>query len=110
MRRLWTREEDKILRQYAGIKTAAEIAAIVNRPKNGVHHRMNKLNLDGRLTGDKHHAFVGDTTQRLMVLCLHDAGYMPSEISIAFNLDLPRVQRFCNDPSYWQGEHNATTR
>ena len=86
--RAWTKKEDAILRKYAGVKTALEIGIILNRPKNGVHHRINKLNLNGRLCGENHWQAKIDNLTAMMIFTLHDAGFKPKEIEQVFNSGL----------------------
>ena len=100
----WTEAEDELLKKYAGVKSAVEIGQIIGRPKGGVHHRIKKLGLDGRLMGEAHHAFVGTALRRSMILTLYDAGYTPREIAISFGLDVNQTKAFCYDPSYAQCE------
>ncbi len=92
MTKLWTRKEDKILKQYAGVLPAAQIAIILNRPKNGVHHRIKKLGLSGRLHGENHWQAKIDNLTASMIFTLHDAGFKPKEIEQVFNSGLTHDQ------------------
>ena len=79
-RRYWTPKEDKVLKQYAGVMPATQIATILKRPKNGVHHRIKKLGLSGRLCGEHHWQAKIDNLTAAMIFTLHDAGFLPKEI------------------------------
>lgn len=86
MHRKWTRAEDAQLKTLVGQKTASEIAAIMGRPKNGVHHRIVKLDLDGRMLGESHWNAKLSNLQVQMLVVLHDAGFTVNEIhKAAFN-------------------------
>lgn len=87
----WSRKEDSILKQYAGVLPAAQIATILNRPKNGVHHRIKKLGLSGRLNGENHWQAKIDNLTATMIFTLHDAGFKPKEI-----------EQFLNNPITYQ--------
>ena len=76
----WSRKEDSVLKQYAGVLPAAQIATILNRPKNGVHHRIKKLGLSGRLNGENHWQAKIDNLTATMIFTLHDSGFLPKEI------------------------------
>lgn len=98
-RRLWSRKEDRILRELCGVIPAEEIAAVLNRPKNGVHHRIEKLGLDGRLVGEHHWNAKIPNLQAAMLMTLHDAGFKPKEIEqsfTGFNLSLPQISTLLN--------------
>ena len=77
---LWKPEEDAVLRKYAGVKPASEIAIIIGKPKNGVHHRIKKLKLNGRMTGDAHWNAKLSDLQAGITGALYDAGYTANEI------------------------------
>lgn len=94
---LWTKEEDATLKQFAGIKTASEIAIITGRPKNGVHHRIEKLGLDGRMTGEKHWNAKLSNIQSQMIGVLYDAGFTSNEIYQAMtNTPDISLSQICN--------------
>ncbi len=92
MTKLWTRKEDKILKQYAGVLPAAQIAIILNRPKNGVHHRIKRLGLSGKLFGENHWQAKINNLTASMIFTLHDAGFKPKEIEQVFNSGLTHDQ------------------
>lgn len=82
----WERHEDKILRDYAGKKTAPEIAVILDRPTQGVHHRMKHLKLSGRIIGENHWNAKITNLQCQMIIVLYAAGFSINEIqAAAFN-------------------------
>lgn len=83
---IWTPEEDRTLRKLIGKKTAEEIGVILNRPKNGVHHRVKKLNLNGKLTKENHWNAKISNLQAEMIITLHQGGFSVNEIrDAAFN-------------------------
>jgi len=99
-RRLWTREEDALLKSLAGKCTAEEIGLVLGRPKSGVHHRISRLKLNGMLCGEAHwNAKIPNLTAG-MIGALHDAGYLPSEIHrvVTGGLTVTRqhVEAICN--------------
>lgn len=87
-RRFWTAEEDKQLRLMAGVEPAWRIAALLNRPEGGVHHRIKRLGLSGRLSGEHHWASKVSDLQATMIWTLRDAGFNANEIKRAFNVEL----------------------
>lgn len=92
-RTLWKPDEDKLLKELAGVIPAEQIGTILNRPKNGVHHRMAKLGLDGRLFGDRHWNAKTTNLRAAMVCTLHDNGFKPKEIEESFKaFDMNRLQ------------------
>lgn len=78
--RPYTREEDATLRELAGKVPAADIAAMIGRPKGGVHHRISRLGLDGRLHGERHWNARCGALRAAMIGALHDAGFSIHEI------------------------------
>lgn len=91
----WTPSEDRELRRMAGKIPASSIAVVLGRTKNGVHHRIERLGLDGRLYGENHwNAKIGDLLAG-MIGALYDAGYTVNEIhkavSEAQDVSLPTV-------------------
>lgn len=81
----WTTQEDKQLRNMAGRFSAADIGKAIGRPKNGVHHRMRRLRLDGRMYGENHwNAKVADL-MAAMIGSLYDAGYSTNDIHKAIS-------------------------
>jgi len=81
----WTREEDAVLHQLAGVKTSEEIGLILGRTRDGVRHRINKLGLVGYLCGEHHWASKLDNTRAAMVHALFDAGFTTMEVHRMFN-------------------------
>jgi hypothetical protein len=76
----WTPSEDKALKKLAGIKTASEISTILERPIGGVHYRIKKLGLKGRLHGEHHWNAKFEHLSAIMLQTLHEAGFKPKEI------------------------------
>lgn len=95
----WSREEDMLLRKLAGTMPAEQIGMILGRPKNGVHHRIKHLGLDGRLHGEAHWNAKMDNLTAGMVGALNDAGYTPSEIhrflTTSIDITRPYVEAVC---------------
>jgi len=87
----WTRGEDTILRELAGVKTAAEIATILGRPKGGIHYRIKKLGLSGRIHGEGHWNAKSTKLQAAMIWTLRDAGFTALEIKRVFSLELSKA-------------------
>lgn len=81
----WSAEEDALLKQFAGKKTAAELSVIIGRPKNGVHHRIKKLGLNGYLQGEHHKNAKLSAVHAQMIVVLKDAGFTTNEIHSVFN-------------------------
>lgn len=90
MRRSWTKEEDARLAELAGTIPAETIGKILGRPKGGVHHRISKLGLPGRLHGEHHWAAKVDRLQVAMIGTLRDAGFTALEIKKAFGLEISK--------------------
>lgn len=80
--KLWTREEDRLLKELAGKRTALSIAQLLGRPKNGVHHRINKLGLSGHIRGEHHWAAKLSDDMAEMIGALADAGFEPKKIEL----------------------------
>lgn len=80
MKRPWTPEEDAQLKKLAGGYPAEKIGAMLGRPKNGVHHRIAKLKLSGRITGEAHWAAKLPNVTAEMIKALGDAGFTIGEI------------------------------
>lgn len=78
--KLYTNEEDDIIRQHIGKKSSAEIAEILGRSKLSVQYRVSKLDLLGKLYGDHHPGRKIDSLRAAMVITLGDAGFRPVEI------------------------------
>lgn len=76
----WTEQEDDALREWAGTMSAEQIGAILGRPKNGVHSRVEKLGLDGRLWGENHWRAKLPNLQAAAVGILYDGGLTTNEI------------------------------
>lgn len=91
MKRRWTRDEEKVVRELAGRKTAAEIALILDRPVNGVHHRIKKLGLRGHIHGEHHWNAKVTQLQADMIGVLRDAGFTATQIKDEFNLELSKA-------------------
>lgn len=81
----WTTDEDKLLKRFAGKKTAEELSMIIGRPKNGVHHRMKKLGLNGYLRGEYNQNAKLSRVHAQMIVVLKDAGFTTNEIHSVFN-------------------------
>lgn len=96
-RRPWSAEEDKTLRELAGKAPAEEIGRILGRPKGGVHHRINRLGLDGRLRGAHHWNAKVTALQSAMIGALYDAGFTVNEIHEALSRPLPIALNTLND-------------
>lgn len=76
----WTPAEDRELRRMAGKIPASSIAVVLGRSKRGIHYRIKRLGLDGRLYGENHwNAKVSDLLAG-MIGALYDAGYSVNEI------------------------------
>lgn len=84
----FTPEEDRIVRKYAGKKTAAEIGTILGRPAGGVRSRMKRLGVSGLMHGDAHWAVKVDGLRVSMIHTLLDAGFKPSEVHRMFSTPL----------------------
>lgn len=84
----YTRDEDRILRDLAGTKTADEIGLILGRTRHSVHHRINRLGLKGHLHGEHHWNAKVDGLRISMLHTLLDAGFAPSEVHRMFDQPL----------------------
>lgn len=76
----YTKEEDDIIRKYCQVKTAEEIGMMLGRPKNGIHHRINRLGLSGRLYGEHHWNARHSDLVRLAIGIMSDGGMTSGEI------------------------------
>ena len=81
----WSYQEDELLRKYAGHKTAEEMSEILGRPKAGIHGRIEKLGLDGRIHGIHHWNAKVDSLRVSMLHTLLDAGFTPTEVHRMFS-------------------------
>lgn len=87
-RRYWSPAEDRRLEELAGKVPAAVIATELGRPKGGVHARIKRLGLSGRLSGEHHWAARLSNLQAAMIGTLRDAGFSATEIKRAFGLEV----------------------
>lgn len=78
--RLYTAEEDAILKKYAGKKPASTIAIMIERSTGSVYHRLKKLGLSGKICGEDHWCAKLSNLQTQMILALHQAGFTATEI------------------------------
>jgi len=76
----YTREEDNVIRNYCQTKTAEEIGMMLGRPKNGVHHRIKKLGLSGRIQGEHHWKCKHSDLVKLAIGIMSDGGMTTGEI------------------------------
>jgi len=83
--RKYTPAEDRTIREFAGVKTAEEIGLMIDRPKNGVHHRIHKLGLKGHIHGQHHWNAKLNNLQVSMITTLIDAGFSPVEVHKMFS-------------------------
>lgn len=86
--RRYTLKEDRVIRKYAGVKSAEEIGMMIDRPRHGIHNRIRKLGLSGHLHGEHHWAAKVDGLRLSMIHTLLDAGFTPSEIHRMFRTPL----------------------
>ena len=86
--RKFTPEEDRIVRKYAGKKSAEEIGTILGRPKGGVRSSLKRQGLKNTLHGDAHWAVKVDALRVSMLYTLMDAGFPPSEVHRMFTTPL----------------------
>jgi hypothetical protein len=88
--RKFTPEEDRIVRKFAGKKSAEEIGLILGRPAGGVRSSLRRQGLKNHLYGDAHWATKVDSLRMSMIHTLLDAGFAPSEVHRMFKepLDL----------------------
>ena len=87
-RRLWTQEEDKVLKELAGLQSVAAIAVALGRSDKGVHGRLKRLKLSGRLKGELHWNAKLSNLQSAMIITLVESGYSVKEIKYAFDLEV----------------------
>jgi len=76
----YTEQEIAILRRWAGVKTAAEIATMLGRSVRSVGYKLRDLGLSGQLYGEHHWSAKYADLLIAMVLTLYDAGFTPAEI------------------------------
>lgn len=92
--RRYTLKEDRVIRKYAGVKSAEEIGMMIDRPKDGIHHRLKRLGLSGHLHGEHHWAAKVDSLRVSMIYTLLDAGYAPSEVHRMFSTPLDLTYKY----------------
>jgi len=85
MSRKYSKDEDAVIKEYAGIMTAEELGLVLGRPKNGIHHRIKKLGLSGLRKGEHHWNAKVDNLKVSMIHTLVDGGFTPSEIHRMFS-------------------------
>ena len=107
-RRPWTEYEEKVLRQMAGVKTAAEIAEELGRTRQSVFDKFRRMGISGVKAGENHWNAKLTQLQVDMIGTLYDAGYTARDIQQAFSLDVPKST--LNDVGAcrsWQGDHRG---
>lgn len=87
-RRFWTHEEDKTLKELAGVVPASAMAEALGRPIGGVHGRLKRLGLSSRLKGEHHWNAKLDGLQAAMLITLFEAGFKVQEVKQALNLPI----------------------
>ena len=82
-RAYYTDSERELVKKYAGIKTAAEIAIMIGRTRNSVltFAARNKISLMRK--GQYHYSAILTDLQASMVMVLSDAGFTDTEINKA---------------------------
>lgn len=78
--KLYTKQEDDVIRQHVGKISAEKIGELIGRPTFSVQYRISKLELDGQLRGEHHPMRKINSLRAAMVITLHDAGFTPTEI------------------------------
>lgn len=100
MARRWTPEEDAVVKELAGKLPAEQIAAVVDRTTWAVRDRIQKLGLDGRLSGEAHWRSKIPNLVAGMIGVLHEAGYTPKEIQVVLkqqhDVTSQYVESICN--------------
>lgn len=79
--RLWTPEEDKVLRELAGKVPASVIAEQIGRPKSGIYHRCKRLDIDLIARAEQHWNCKYDSLMISAMHTLKEAGFTVNEIS-----------------------------
>ena len=79
--RLWTREEDKALKDCAKTATARQIGEAIGRTENAVRSRAHYLGVDMVKRGEAHWNARIDDLKAGMIGALVDAGYTTMEVS-----------------------------
>lgn len=84
----WSKEDDAMLRELVGTMTAESIGKILGRTQRAVWKRVEKLELNGRLHGERHWNAKLSNLQAAMIGALHDAGFTTNEIHGALSRPL----------------------
>jgi len=79
----YSEEEEAVIKQYAGKKTAAEIGLMIGRTRHSVLNWACKNNVSLRQVGQYHCKAKLSDMQAQMVTILADAGYTDTEINKA---------------------------
>lgn len=83
----WTAEEDRTLRELAGVQPYSTIAGVLGRSRSAVHGRAKRLGITQFMKrGEHHHRAKLSNMQAAMIGALLDAGFTPTEVKRAFDL------------------------
>jgi DNA-directed RNA polymerase specialized sigma24 family protein len=107
--RLWTPEEDRVIRREGGGKTAQQLALMLGRTKNAVHQRAYLLRVSLQKYGDADYRTKYSDEVVEQARQMHDCGLGPAEIARRLRVPLVSVRSFV----YYQGRHRpaaATSR
>lgn len=88
----YTKEDTRLIKQFAGKKTAAEIAIMLGRTRASVLNHASHYNISLRQIGQYASNAVLSDLQAQMVCALDDAGFTDTEINKAC---FPHVSRGC---------------
>lgn len=74
-------DDDKIIRHFAGKKSALDIGRILGRTRQGVLSRAKKLGVSLMLQGEKHHLSKHSSVMVEWVRVMHEQGIQTSVIA-----------------------------
>lgn len=87
MRRFWTTEEKKFLRNHAHLLTAQQIGEKLGRTTGAVNSKAEQLGISLSKRGENHWNARHTYLRVQMISTLMDAGYSAKQIKQAFKLD-----------------------
>lgn len=83
----WNASDEAYLSKWAGVKSCAELAIALERPKKAVAYKAAKMGLSLRLMGERHHSAVHSNADVELCRQLSDAGL--SAAVIAEKMEIP---------------------
>ena len=81
----YTKEDDAIIKKYAGKKPVSEVCVLLGRTKHSLYNRIRTMDIKYHLLGESHWKAKISNTHAKMIQVLYDSGFTPKEIHLAFS-------------------------